>query len=135
MFSTIRVNVYDLAEFLKDYAEEIFHDGEGPVLDLINKWNDIVKFTYGYGFFFDGESKKDDYCERYWIPPTAISIKAVRKLFNLNKSDNIIVLPKKLLGSWIYEFNVDYRSSNNSISKRKWRTLGEAKASLYLRYR
>lgn len=133
--STIRVKVYDLALFLKENAESIIQDGGSGPVTLVNKWNDAVKQISTYGYFFDGESKEDGYYERYWMPSTSISIKAVRKLFDLHKSDNIIVIPSILLGSWIYDFLVGYKFTNfNSIPKRRWRTIGKAKASLFPRY-
>ena len=135
MNNTIRVNVYDLAVFLKENAESIIQDWQGPVVTLVSKWNDVVKKNSTYGFFFDGESEEDGYCERYWMPPTSISIKAVRDLFELHKSNNYIILPSELLGDWIDDFIVDYKSTiNNSIAKRRWRTIGKSKASLYPRY-
>ena len=135
MMNTIRVNVYDLARFLKYNAEEIIqYESPSPILTLVTMWNDSVKKNSTYGYFFDGELEEDDYYERYWMPPTAISIKSVRDLFELYKSDNYIVLPSELLGEWIDDFIRDYRSDNNSISKRRWRSIGKAKASLYPRY-
>lgn len=132
MMNTIRVNVYDLSVFLKENAEDILQDGEGPVVTLVSKWNDIIEEISSYGFFFDGESEEDGFCERYWKPSTSISIKAVRLLFDLHKSDNYIVLHSELLGEWFDDFISDYRSTNNS--KRRWRSIGKAKASLYPRY-
>ena len=134
MMNTIRVNVYDLARFLKYNAEEIIQNEESPLLTLVTMWNDSVKKNSNYGYFFDGESEEDGFYERYWMPPTAISIMAVRDLFELHKSDNIIVVPSELLGDWIDDFIRDYRSTKNSISKRRWRSIGKAKASLYPRY-
>ena len=134
MMNTIRVNVYDLARFLKYNAEEIIQNEESPLLTLVTMWNDSVKKNSTYGYFFDGESEEDGFYERYWMPPTSISIKSVRDLFELHKSDNYIVLPCELLGDWIDDFIRDYRSDNNSISKRRWRSIGKAKVSLYPRY-
>ena len=135
MINTIRVNVYDVAIFLKENAEEIIQEYTGPELAFVCKWNEIVKEISSYGYFFDGESKENGYYERYWKPSTSVSIKAVRILFDLHKSDNVFLLPRILLGSWIYDFLVDYKSStNNSIAKRRWRTIGKAKASLFPRY-
>lgn len=133
--NTIRINVYDLAVFLKENAEEIIQNDLGPELAFVCTWNKIVKEISTYGYFFDGESKEDGYYERYWKPSTSVSIRAVKKLFDLNKSDNVFLLPRILLGSWIHDFVRDYKSiTNNSIPKRRWRIIGKAKASLYPRY-
>ena len=134
MMNTIRVNVYDVAVFLKENAEEIIQEYTGPELAFVCKWNEIVKEISSYGYFFDGESEEDGFYERYWKPSTSVSIKTVRLLFNLHKSDNIIVIPSKLLGEWIDDFIRNYRSDNNSISKRRWRSIGKAKSSLFPRY-
>ena len=134
MMNTIRVNVYDFALFLKDNAEEILQDGEGPVVTLVSKWNDTIKEISSYGYFFDGESEEDGFCERYWKPSTSVSVKAVRILFDLHKSDNVFLLHRILLGSWIQDFLADKSTTNNSITKRRWRSIGKAKASLYPRY-
>ena len=135
MFNTIRVNVYDLAIFLKENAEEIIQNDLGSELAFVCTWNKVVKEISSYGYFFDGESKEDGYYERYWKPSTSVSIKAIRILFGLHKSDNVFLFPKILLGSWTDEFLKNYKSSvNNSITKRRWRTIGKAKASLFPRY-
>ena len=134
MMNKLRVNVYDLARFLKYNAEEIIQNEESPLLTLVTMWNDSIKKNSTYGYFFDGESEEDGFYERYWMPPTSISIKSVRDLFELHKSDNYIVLPSELLGDWIDDFIRDYRSDNNSISKLRWRSIGKAKVSLYPRY-
>lgn len=132
----VKVEVYDLALFLKEYAEEIIttsnsKDYNNSVLHLVICWNKEVKEKTGYGFFFDGESKEDDYNERYWKPPTSVSIKALKNIFGLNKSDNICYIPKKFLGTWFDEFITNFKSkTNNSIIKRRWRTIGKAKISI-----
>lgn len=132
---TIRVRVYDVALFLKENAEEIIQEYTGPELAFVHKWNKIVKQISTYGYFFDGESEEDGFCERYWKPSTSVSIRAVKILFDLNKSDNVFLLPRILLGTWIYDFLVGYKFNPiNSIPKRRWRTIGKAKASLFPRY-
>lgn len=135
MINTMRVRVYDLAVFLKENAEEIIQNDLGPELSLVTKWNEIVKQISIYGYFFDGESEENGFCERYWKPSTSVSIRAVKILFDLNKSDNVFLLPRILLGSWIHDFVRDYKFSTiNSTLKRRWRTIGKAKASLFPRY-
>ena len=135
MFSTIVVRVDDLAIFLKENAKDLFYKNHNhfPVLALVNKWNDSVKEISSYGFFFEGESKNFDYCERYVMPSTSVAIKAVKKLFGLHKSDNIIEIPKELLTSWIYCFMEDYnRLTPNHLHQKKWKIIGKDEANAAL---
>lgn len=134
MSNTIRIRVYDLALFLKENFEEIITYDQTTLSGLALEWNRIVKRISTYGYFFDGESEEDGYYDRYWTPPTSIAIKSVRLLFGLNKSDNIITVLRDFLGSYIDEFNDQYNLINSYSKKRRWRTIGKAKASLYPRY-
>ena len=133
MFSTIVVRVDNLAIFLKENAKNLFYDNHFPVLALFHKWNDSVKEISSYGYFFEGESKDFDYRERYVMPSTLVAIKAVKKLFGLHKSDNIIEIPKELLTSWIYCFMEDYnRLTPNHLHQKKWKIIGKDEANAAL---
>ena len=99
----IRVRVYDLAVFLKENFLDILKTekdvGCPGIVDLIYSWNVIIKEISSYGY----------YERRYYTPSTSVSMEAVRKLFDLHKSDSEFLISSILLSSsWIHVFFEDY---------------------------
>lgn len=133
MNNMIRVRAYDVAVFLKDNAEEILetehYGSEVGILDFVCKWNKSVKEISEYGYFFDRESNQ------YQKPSTTVAIKAVQLMFESDESEHIFYINRKFFGTWITDFIIKYAlNCPNSIVKRRYRTIENAKASLFPRF-
>ena len=85
---TVRVNVYDFALFLKEDVMEIYQEyGEisNELDEIVSKFNDgIKKLSDGdYGYYED--------IDCYWTPSTTVAMKAIKQIFGLHHSDNVMV--------------------------------------------
>ena len=110
-----RIRIYDISVFLKENFLDILKtEKDNPnkigIRDFIYCWNSIVKEISKYGY----------HEKKYYTPSTLISIKAIRIMFNLKKSDNEFWLPDNLLGGiWYYCFMEDYNKIPLSKISRK----------------
>lgn len=96
---------------------------------MVCDWNKSVKEISDCGYFFDRESNQ------YQKPSTTVAIKAVQLMFESDESEHIFYIDRKLFGTWITDFIIKYALiCPNSIVKRRHRTIGKSKASLYPRY-
>ena len=90
---TVRVNVYDFALFLKEDVMEIYQEyGEisNELDEIVSKFNDgIKKLSDGdYGYYED--------IDCYWTPSTTVAMKAIKQIFGLHHSDNVMVVPSTI---------------------------------------
>lgn len=115
-----RFQVKALAKCLKENLVEMLEAEEELPRAFAKKFNKILLDNSGYGF------REEDW--HYFKPSTRVAIKAVRDIFGLKKTENILVIPSAALGSFLEE----YRSIPENC--RRWRMAGRAKASLYPRY-
>ena len=115
-----RFQVLALAKFLKENLVEMLEAEEELPRAFAKKFNKIILENSGYGF------REEDWS--YFKPSTRVAIKAVRDIFGLEKTENVLIIPSAVLGSFLSE----YRSIPENC--RRWRMAGRAKASLYPRY-
>lgn len=121
--STMRVNVYDFALFLKeDLAEICQPDGEisNELEKIASKFNNIIKKKksesgVGYGYYGD--------IDCYWIPSTAVAMKAVQQIFGLHHSDNVMVVPSGIFVGCEKLWGFHKHPTDNSLRKRRWRRI------------
>ena len=119
---TVRVNVYDFALFLKEDIMEIYYeDGEisNELDEIVSKFNDSIKKlsdgVYGYS--------DDDDC--YWTPSTAVAMKAIKQIFGLHHSDNVMVVPSTIFTGFEKLWEFYRRPTDNSLRKKRWRQIGK----------
>lgn len=128
---TVRVNVYDFALFLKEDVMEIYHeDGEisNELDEIVSKFNDsIKKLSDGVYGYYD-----DDDC--YWTPSTAVAMKAVRQIFGLHHSDNVMVVPSTIFIGFEKLWEFYRRPTDNSLRKKRWRQIGKLMREVARRY-
>ena len=116
-----RFQVLGLAKFLKENLVEMLEAEEELPKAFAQKFNRVLLENSGYGF------REEDW--HYFKPSTGAAIRAIRDIFGLKKTENILVIPSAALGSFLEE----YRSIPIE-NCRRWRMAGRAKASLYPRY-
>ncbi len=121
MYKMKRFQVYALAKCVKENLVEMLEAEEELPRAFAEKFNQVLLKNSGYGF------QEDDW--RYFKPSTGAAIKAIRDIFGLKKTGNILVIPSAALGSFLDEY--ENRPVENC---RRWRMIGRAKASLYPRY-
>ena len=114
-----RFTVLGLAKCMKENLVEMLEAEEELPRAFAIKFNKILLENSGYGF------REEDW--HYFKPSTREAIKAIRDIFGLGKTENVLVIPSAALGSFLEE----YRSIPVN---RRWRMAGRAKASLYPRY-
>ena len=128
---TVRVNVYDFALFLKEDVMEIYYeDGEisNELDEIVSKFNDsIKKLSDGVYDYYD-----DD--DRYWKPSTAVAMKAVRQIFGLHHSDNVMVVPSTIFVGFEKLWEFHRRPTDNSLRKKRWRQIGKLMREVARRY-
>ena len=117
---TVRVNVYDFALFLKEDIMEIYHeDGEisNELDEIVSKFNDsIKKLSDGVYGYYD-----DDDC--YWTPSTAVAMKAIRQIFGLHHSDNVMVVPSAIFVGCEKLWEFHRHPTDNSLHRKRWRQI------------
>lgn len=112
---TVKIKVRDLAFFVKANLRELINDNwNTPAGDIAYKINNLIKNVSDnrYGYFFG---------EGYYMPPIAIVVKALQKMFNANKINPNI-------------FGVYASDLKNIASTSRWRTREKALAQV-IRYR
>ena len=86
MSKKIRINIYDLAMFLNDHAKMALRgDYNNPLLaEFIEQYNEKLQEVSFYGY--------DDVNNAWYEPNMSVSIKAIRLMFNLSNTTNIVLL-------------------------------------------
>ena len=120
--ATVRANVYDFALFLKEDFMEIYHEDieiSNELKELASKFNDsIKKLSDGdYGYYNDVDC--------YWTPSTAVAMKAIRQIFGLHHSDNVMVVPSTIFVGCEKVWEFHRHPTDNSLRKKRWRQIGK----------
>ena len=86
MSKKIRINIYDLAMFLNDHAKVVLRgDYNNPLLtELIKQYNEKLQEVSFYGY--------DETNNEWYATTMSVSIKAIRLMFNLSHTSNIVLL-------------------------------------------
>ena len=86
MSKKIRINIYDLAMFLNDHAKMALRgDYNNPKLaEFIKQYNERLQEVSFYGY--------DEVNNAWYKPNMSVSIKAIRLMFNLSNTTNIVLL-------------------------------------------
>lgn len=126
MRKTIRIELRDFAMFLKHNLDGLIEQSNTNAMEeLGNIFNtEIQSLSSGkYGYYWDEEEDGDN---GFWKPSTSVAVKAIRKIFDLRKSENILVLPVDVLGWWLDDV-MDFKSPRpNSLRRDRWRNKGKA---------
>lgn len=119
---TVRANVYDFALFLKEDVMEIYQaDGE-----ISNELDEIVsKFNVGIKKLSDGDYGYYEDVDCYWTPSTAVAMKAVRQIFGLHNSDNVMVVPSTIFIGCEKVWEFHKHPTDNSLRRKRWRQIGK----------
>ncbi len=121
MYKMKRFQVLGLAKCVKENLVDMLEAEEELPRAFAEKFNQVLLENSGYGFW------EDDW--HYFKPSTGAAIKAIRDIFGLKKTENVLVIPSNALGSFLDEYeNIPVENY------RRWRMIGRAKASLYPRY-
>ena len=128
---TVRVNVYDFALFLKEDFVEIYHEDveiSNELKELASKFNDsIKKLSDGdYGYYDDVDC--------YWTPSTTVAMKAIRQIFGLHHSDNVMVIHSSIFVGCEKVWEFHKRPTDNSLRKKRWRQIGKLMREIARRY-
>ena len=128
---TVRVNVYDFALFLKEDVMEIYYeDGEisNELDEIVSKFNDsIKKLSDGvYGYYDDVDC--------YWTPSTAVAMKAIKQIFGLHHSDNVMVVPSTIFIGFEKLWEFHRHPTDNSLRRKRWRQIGKLMREIARRY-
>ena len=110
----MKIDIRDLAFFVKANLQGLINDNwNTPAGDMAYEINNLIKNVSDnrYGYFFG---------EGYYLPPIAIVVKALQKMFNANKINPNI-------------FGV-YADDLNTNSTPRWRTREKALEQV-IRYR
>lgn len=117
MSKKIRINIYDLAMFLNDHAKGVLRgDYNNPLLaKFINQYNEKLQEVSFYGY--------DEVNNAWYEPNMSISIKAIRSMFNLSNTTNIVLLDIKIFTPGRMDKVLEsYKTKpNNSIRKERRR--------------
>ena len=86
MSKKIRINIYDLAMFLNDHAKVVLRgDYNNSLLaKFIKQYNERLQEVSFYGY--------DEVNNAWYEPNMSVSIKAIRLMFNLSNTTNIVLL-------------------------------------------
>ena len=132
MKKTIRIEARDFALFLKENLDRLIEQSNTIAMEELGTvFNNEIQFLSRgrYGYFWD---EIEDIDNGFWKPSTAITIQAIRQIFGLRDSENILILPESALGWWIDELK-DYKSPrSNSLRRDRWRNKGKALKSIPL---
>ena len=86
MSKKIRINIYDLAMSSNDHAKVVLRgDYNNPLLaEFIKQYNERLQEVSFYGY--------DEVNNAWYEPNMSVSIKAIRLMFNLSNTTNIVLL-------------------------------------------
>lgn len=132
---TIRIEVRDFAMFLKHNLDGLLEQSDTTdMLELGKLFNNVIQSLSNgrYGYFWDDNERWDEY---YRKPSSKVAINATRFIFDLKKSENILVLPESSLGWWLDEIRDFKNPRSNSLRRDRWRNKGKALKAVPLRYR
>ena len=117
MSKKIRINIYDLAMFLNDHAKMALRgDYNNPKLaEFIKQYNERLQEVSFYGY--------DDVNNAWYEPNMSVSIKAIRLMFNLSNTTNIVLLDIEMFTPGRMDKVLEsYKTKpNNSIRKERRR--------------
>ena len=117
MSKKIRINIYDLAMFLNDHAKEVLRgDYNNPKLaEFIKQYNERLQEVSFYGY--------DEVNNAWYEPNMSVSIKAIRLMFNLSNTTNIVLLDTEIFAPGRMDKVLEsYKTKpNNSIRKERRR--------------
>ena len=117
MSKKIRINIYDLAMFLNDHAKMALRgDYNNPLLaEFIKQYNERLQEVSFYGY--------DEVNNAWYEPNMSVSIKAIRLMFNLSNTTNIVLLDIAIFtpGSMDKVLESYKTKPNNSIRKERRR--------------
>lgn len=117
MSKKIRINIYDLAMFLNDHAKMALRgDYNNPKLaEFIKQYNERLQEVSFYGY--------DDVNNAWYEPNMSVSIKAIRLMFNLSNTTNIVLLDTEIFAPGRMDKVLEsYKTKpNNSIRKERRR--------------
>lgn len=130
---SIRIEVRDFAIFVKENLDDLIEQSNtnATMEKLGTIFNNEIQFLSSgkYGYFWNEDNDGDN---GFWKPSTAIAIQAIRQIFGLRKSENILVLPVDVLGWWLDDV-MDFKSPRpNSLRRDRWRNKGKALKSIPL---
>lgn len=132
MKKAIRIDVRDFAMFLKQNLDGLIEQSNTTAMEELGTMfnNEIQFLSRGkYGYYWD---EIEDIDNGYWKPSTAISVKAIRKIFGLRNCENILIIPESALGWWLDDV-MDFKSPrSNSLRRDRWRNKGKALKSIPL---
>lgn len=114
----MKIDIRDLAFFVKANLQGLINDNWNTQSgDMVYKINNLIKNVSDnrYGYFFD---------ECYYMPPIAIVVKALQKMFNANK---ILLINPNIFGVYADDLK-------NIVSTPRWRTREKALEQV-IRYR
>lgn len=114
----MKIDIRDLAFFVKANLKELINaNWNTPAGDMAYKINNLIKAVSDnrYGYFFG---------EGYYLPPIAIVVKALQKMFNTNK--RMLLISPDIFGV--------YADDLNTNSTPRWRTREKALEQV-IRYR
>ena len=120
---TVRVNVYDFALFLKEDVMEIYQADGKISNELLNEI--VSKFNVSIKKLSDGDYGYYEDVDCYWTPSTAIAMKAIRQIFGLHHSDNVMVVPSTIFIGFEKLWEFRRRPTDNSLRKKRWRQIGK----------
>lgn len=115
----MKIDIRDLAFFVKANLQGLINDNwNSPAGDTMYKINNLIKNVSDnrYGYFFG---------EGYYLPPIAIVVKALQKMFNANK--RVLLINSCIFG--VYADDI-----RNIVSTPRWRTREKALEQV-IRYR
>ena len=106
----MKIDIRDLSFFVKANLRGLINDNwNTPAGDMAYKINNLIKNVSDnrYGYFFG---------EGYYLPPIAIVVKALQRLFNTNK--RLLLIDSCIFGV--------YADDLNTNSTPRWRTREKA---------
>lgn len=115
----MKIDIRDLAFFVKANLRGLINDNwNTPAGDMAYKINNLIKEVSDnrYGYFFG---------EGYYLPPIAIVVKALQKMFNANK--RVLLIDSCIFGVYADDLK-------NIASTPRWRTREKALEQV-IRYR
>ena len=115
----MKIDIRDLAFFVKANLRGLINDNwNTPAGDMAYKINNLIKEVSDnrYGYFFG---------EGYYLPPIAIVVKALQKMFNANK--RMLLINPNIFGVYANDLK-------NIASTPRWRTREKALEQV-IRYR
>ena len=115
MSKKIRINIYDLAAFLNEHAKRALRgDYNNPMLvKFFKQYNEKLQEVSFYGY--------DDVNNAWYEPNMSVSIKAIRLMFNLSNTTNIVLLDIEIFTPGRMDKVLEsYKTKpNNSIRKER----------------